>query len=94
MIDFSNLPVLPSPARSQRENDRLRRERQQANAIKSKGRKKHSVNRERSREDAAKARKAKQAIVKRLTKIHAYTDAVRAYWRGEREDHPVLGDLS
>lgn len=50
--------------------------------------KRHGENRERSRADAAKARKAKIAKAQHETAVESYTEQVRAYWRGERDYHP------
>ncbi len=90
-IDFDNLPVLSSPARVQRFKEIALRERQQANAIKAKGKKKHSVNRERSREDSDRAKKVVAASKEKLTRAKAYVQLVRAYWRGEIDEHPTWG---
>lgn len=54
-----------------------------------KGPKKHSVNRERSREEAGRVRRGRHVASVKLRLLQSYRDAVAAFWRGDIDDHPM-----
>lgn len=87
-IDWKNPRKLESPKRKAALRQRFDRERLLRQKP-SKGPKNHSVNRERSREEQEKAAAHKKMITNRKAAATAYTQAVREYWAGLRDEHPI-----
>lgn len=89
MIDFDNMPLLIGPRRKQVLAERDDREKlARMHMRRAKGPKNHSTNKERSYQV-----RRKTAITKRIAAATAEAFAehkaqVRAYWLGERNDHP------
>jgi hypothetical protein len=83
LLDWSNPPRLSCP-RLKRKRLEMAAADKAVVAIPRKGRKNHSVNRERSREMKAKA----ETLAAQSEARSRYLAAVRAFWRGERAEHP------
>lgn len=89
MIDFAKLSMLIGPMFRQRKSERDNRERlARANMKRAKGPKKHSTNKERSFIDRRNAAHAKRAVADHVAELQGYREQVRAYWSGNREEHP------
>jgi regulator of protease activity HflC (stomatin/prohibitin superfamily) len=87
-IDWRDPPQLSAPKREALMRARMDRERLARSRV-CKGDKKHSVNRERSREERDKAARARLAADKNLREAQAYRERVAAYWRGDSDCHPA-----
>jgi hypothetical protein len=82
VIDWQSLKTLPRVRwETDRDPEKLSKPRRKHG-------KRHSVNRERSREESAKAAKGRLRAQASNNEAAVYKAAVRAYWRGEREGHP------
>lgn len=93
MLDFSNMPLLVAPRRKRILAERYDRERlanikfakRKRNHPKRHGMKKEEVEVKRRRTKQRRERLEKQTEART-----AYLAAVRAYWKGDRADHPAL----
>lgn len=87
-IDWENLTQLPRRKRdtgATRED--LAERRYNMQKAKHKGRC-HITNQKRRQIAAAKREGASVRNARTLSKVRTLKDAIRAYWRGEREEHP------
>jgi hypothetical protein len=85
-IDWRNLGPLPIRRRPDgwAEAQKLAA----CHARRAKGPKNHATNRERSRAERRRAAESERRLLERDATGRAYRAAVRAFWRGERPDHP------
>jgi hypothetical protein len=89
MIDFDALPTLIGPRFRRIIAERQDREKlARAHMKRARGPKNHSTNRERSREESARAAKVTRENAAKMEALRLYRDEVRRYWAGERDTHP------
>lgn len=84
--DWANMPEFPSPRRADSFRERLKLV--ELKKRRAKGPKNHSTNRERSYADRAKHARMQKQMRETYDTMHAWKEAVRAYWRGDRDEHP------
>lgn len=87
LIDWSNPPRLSCP-RLKRKRLEMEKADKAVVAIPRKGRKNHSVNKERAQAAKAKNERIAKTLDAQAKARTQYFAAVRAYWAGERKDHP------
>jgi hypothetical protein len=88
-IDWRAPKHLRSPKRDPSTlNEREKLARAKLKRRKHKPGKAHATNQERSKVEAAKAQRAADRRAKRDAKFDAYITRVKAYWRGELDEHP------
>lgn len=89
MLDLDNMPLLIGPRRKRMLAERDDREKlARIHMRRAKGPKNHATNRERSHYARKKAAIAKRIIAATADAVVEYKTQVRAYWLGERDDHP------
>lgn len=89
MIDWKNLEPLPRKRRDGSDRERLAEISHTRKAAKHKGRN-HWRNWERRQMAKAKREAAETKVSKAQAKAARYIEAVKAYWRGEIDQHPSL----
>jgi hypothetical protein len=87
LIDWSNPPRLSCP-RLKRKRMEMEKSDRAVMAKPKKGRKNHSVNRERAHAAKAKNERVVKTLGAQKEARSRYFAEVRAYWAGERETHP------
>jgi hypothetical protein len=87
MIDWNNLSELPRKIRDPHDRERLAQAALAKKAAKHKGRN-HWRNWERRKMALDAKRAAAARNDKKLAKVRAHKDQVRAYWSGLRDEHP------
>lgn len=86
-IDWDNLDPLPRKRKDGMDRERLAEQKFNRQRAKHKGRNHlHNWKRRQMQKEAAVVGKQKQARAK--SKTASFLDAVRAYWRGDSEEHP------
>jgi len=87
-IDWENLAPLPRKARQDgATREELAERKFHASKAKHKGRN-HFHSHQRRQMRVASAAKVKKRAAYTVSKVRKHIDAVRAYWRGESDEHP------
>lgn len=87
LIDWSNPPRLSCP-RLKRKRLEMDKADKAVVAIPRKGRKNHSVNKERAQAAKAKNERIDKTKAAQAEARARHLAAVRAFWRGEKDEHP------
>jgi hypothetical protein len=86
-IDWNNPPALPVRRKDKTDRERLAKASHLKKTAKHRGRN-HWKNWERRHVAKTKAGLAKKCSNKNLSSLRKFRDAVRAYWNGEKDEHP------
>lgn len=93
MIDFATLPTLVGPRRKRVLSERYDRERlANIKFVKRKRNhpKRHSVKKEEAAVKRSRTKQRRERLERQTEARAAYLTAVRAYWNGDRAEHPAL----